>query len=139
MNESRLKETLLVGDQQMVHNTVAKVGRKDLTRLGAVSKKTDGTAGTVGMRAQCLLHGQQVGLGVDLECQGVQGSALVTAALAIVPPQRREGIEGRVNHQPPRTARTWSALFLSSLFTLPLSKLTFHAFDELPALVVDDQ
>ena len=64
---------------------------------------------------------------------------VVAAALAIVPPQRREGIEGRVDHQPPRTARTWSALFLLALFTLPLSKLTFHAFDELPALVREDQ
>jgi len=91
------------------------------------------------MRPQLLLQRQQMRLGVDLERQGIEGVALIAAALTIVPPQRREGIQVRADHQPPRTARTRSELFLSSLFTLPSLKLTFHAFDGLSALVVDDQ
>ncbi len=91
------------------------------------------------MSAEILLECKQLGLGIHLEGQRVKGVPLVAAAVAILPPQRAERVELRADHEPPRTARTWKVLLLLSLFTLPLLKLTFHAFDGLLALDVDDQ
>ena len=91
------------------------------------------------MGAQLLLERKQVGLGIHLEGQGVQGVPLLAAAAPVLPPERAEGIEVRADHEPPRTARTWLLLLLLFAFTLPLLKFTFHALFGLLALVVDDQ
>jgi hypothetical protein len=139
VNEDRLENLLLVRDQKMMHDAVAKIGGENFTRLRAVGDETDRTPWPVGVRAQLLLQREQVGLRVHFKGQGIYCVALVAAALAIVPPQRSEGIDVRADHRPPRTARAKLLLFLLSLFTLPSLKLTFHALFELLALVVDDQ
>ena len=71
----------------------------------------------------------------DLEGERVERLPLVAAAGAVVPPQRAEGVEVRAGHEPPRTARTKVLLLLSSSFTLPSLKSTFHALSGLLALL----
>ena len=87
---------------------------------------------------KCLQR-QQIRFRVEFKPEGVDGIALVAAALAILPPQGLEGKNVGTDHRPPRTARTRLVLFLLLLFTLPLLKLAFHALFGLLALDVDDQ
>ena len=122
-----------------MHDPVAEVRGEDLARLGAGGDEEDRSSWPVAVAAKLLLEREQAGLGVHLEGERIKGVPLVAAAVAVVPPQRAERVEIRADHEPPRTARTWLSLFLSSLFTLPLLKFTFHALSELLALVVDDQ
>jgi hypothetical protein len=54
--------SLLIGDQEVVHDAIAEVGGEDLARLGACGDEADGRSGPVGVGAQLLLEGQQARL-----------------------------------------------------------------------------
>ena len=124
MDEARLEDALLARHQHVVHDTVAEVGGEHLARLRAVGDEADRPPRPVGVLPQLALQRQQLGLGVDLEGQGVERVALVAAAGAVgrhssakeyVHPGRWQGAADtaplrcvrrrRADHDPPRTAR----------------------------------
>ena len=132
VDEQGLEDALLVRHQEMVHDTVAEVGGEDFAGFGAIGDEADGTS--LGGRCACAApaaSARRFASALTSKARVFRVCAFVAAALTIVPPQRCKGVEVRADHQPPRTARTRSVLFLSLAFTLPSLKFTFHAFDGL--------
>src|SRR5438309_8560862 len=139
VDEEGLEHPLLGRHQEVVDHAIPEVRGKHLARLGTIGHKTDRRARAVAVVAEVPLECQQLRLGVDLNGQSTERVPFVAAAYPVLPPQRTERIQVTADHEPPRTARTKLALFLLSLFTLPLLKFTFHAFAVLAALVVASQ
>ncbi len=73
--------------------TVAKVGGEDLAGLPPLGHEADRTARPVGLRAQLSLQIEQRGLGIDLECEGVQSVPLVAAAGTVLASEVLDGVE----------------------------------------------
>ncbi len=59
-----------------MHHAVAKIGREDFARLGAVGDEADRTSRPVSVGAEFLLQYEEIFLCVDLEGQGIGGVAL---------------------------------------------------------------
>ena len=106
VDEDRLEDALLVGDQKVVNNPIPEVSREDLAWLGALRDEADGSPRLVGVLPQLALEHDQVRLRIDLEGKGIQCVPLVAAAVSVLPPQLTELVEVRADHEPPRTART---------------------------------
>ena len=139
VDEHRLEHPILVGDEQVVHDAVAEIRREHFARLRSVGDEAHRTPWAVGARAQFALQCKQPGLRVEFEGERVGGVALVAPATPVKAPERRERKNVRADHRPLRTARAWLLLFLLSLSTLPLLKLTFHALFGLLANELEDQ
>jgi hypothetical protein len=71
VDEQGLQEAFLVRHQEMMHHAVAKIGGKDFAGFGTIGDEADGPSRSVGVRAQCLLQRQEVGLSVAFKGQGV--------------------------------------------------------------------
>ena len=120
MDEAALPAGLQMPHQQVVHDTVAKVGGEDLPLLGFGHQKGQGGIGDVGAALQGLVQGQQVGFQIALEGQGIVGMTLAPAALPVgaveglqaeqrMPRPQAAGGPGqgrRGDHAPPRTGHT---------------------------------